>query len=71
VPLLALRPSYTVLAAVTLAPLSYIVLNRWLYEGVWAQAAWPAQVLLVGIIAGLCLDIARPLANRPAVPAQR
>jgi len=34
-PLFALRPTFTAFAAITLAPLSYIVLNRWLFERVW------------------------------------
>jgi len=58
-PLLALRPNMTVLAALTLAPLSYVVLNRWLSEGVWEQAAWPAAVLLAGLVIGLVFDGAK------------
>jgi len=46
VPFLALRPSYTLFAAMTLAPLNYVVLDRWLSEGVWQQSAWPAQIQL-------------------------
>ena len=60
-PLLVLKPSYTLLAATALAPLSYVVLNRWLSEGVWEQSAWPAQVLLTGLIIGFCLDMTTPL----------
>jgi len=62
-PFLALRPSYTLFAAITLTPLSYVVLNQWLSEGIWAQAAWPAHVLLLGLIAGLCLDFVSPLST--------
>jgi len=69
IPFLGLRPNYTLLAAVTLAPLSYIVLNKWLYEGIWEQASWPAQILLAGIILGLYLDIARPILNERAIRA--
>jgi len=67
VPFLALRPSYTLFAALTFSPLSYVVLNRWLSEGVWAQAAWPAQILLAGLILGLSLDLTRPLSNARAI----
>ena len=61
VPFLALRPSYALLAAVTLAPLSYVVLNKWLSDGVWEPSAWPAQILLLGLFLGLFFDFARPL----------
>ena len=56
-PLFALRPTFTAFAAITLAPLSYIVLNRWLFERVWEQTAWPAYVLLAGLIIGIVLDL--------------
>lgn len=55
---LALKPSFMLLIALTLAPLSYIVLNKWLSENIWQQEAWPAQALLIGIIIGLALDFA-------------
>ena len=67
VPFLALRPSYTLFAAMTLANLNYVVLDRWLSEGVWQQSAWPAQILLLGVILGLCLDFTRPLTNARAI----
>jgi len=57
IPLIALKPNMTVLASVSLAPLSYIVLNKWLSEGIWDQAGWPAHVLLLGIIGGLVFDL--------------
>ena len=60
-PFLALRPSYTLFAAISLSSLSYVVLNKWLSEGIWEPSAWPAHILLIGLIIGLCLDIARPL----------
>jgi len=66
-PLLALKPSYTLFAALTLAPLSYVVLNKWLSIGVWEQSTWPAQVLLAGLVLGLTLDITRPLKSDRAI----
>jgi len=59
IPFLALRPSLTLFLAVTLAPLSYVVLNRWLSEGVWDQATWPAQVLGFCLLIGLVFDTMR------------
>ena len=53
---LALRPSYTLFLLITLAPLSYVVLNQWLSENIWQQPHWPEQVLLAGLLAGLALD---------------
>jgi len=64
-PLMALKPNMTVLTAVSLTPLSYIVLNKWLSEGIWDQADWPAQLLLLGLVIGLIYDLSNNyLANR-------
>ena len=57
IPLFALRPTYTVIAAITVVPLSYEVLNQWLSAGHWSPAVWPSYILLAGIITGLCLDL--------------
>ena len=69
-PLLALRPTITLFVAISLTPLSYIVLNRWLSEGVWEQSDGASHILLAGIILGIILDIAitvirksKPLTN--------
>ena len=56
VPLLALRPNLTLIAAVTLTPFSYIVLNKWLSQNIWEPALWPSVVLAVGIIMAMSLD---------------
>ncbi len=53
---LALRPSYTLFWLLTLTPLSYVVLNQWLYKQIWYQPAWPEHVLLIGLLAGFALD---------------
>lgn len=58
IPFLALRPTLSLLAAISLTPLSYIVLNRWLSEGVWEQSDGPAKILLAGLILGILLDVA-------------
>ena len=65
IPLLALRPNMTILAAICLAPLSYIVLNKWLSQGIWDQPAWPPYILLIGLVCGLAYDLRkiRPRAN--------
>lgn len=57
IPLLALRPNMALFAAITLAPLSYIVLNKWLSDGIWEQSTLPAYILLVGLIVGLLFDL--------------
>lgn len=64
VPFLALKPNLTLFTAVTAAPLSYVVLNKWLADGVWEQAIWPSQVLLIGLIAAFSLDIRRTALSR-------
>jgi len=58
-PLWVLKPNMTLFAAITLAPLSYGVLNQWLFAGIWAPAMWPAYVLLGGILWALIFDITR------------
>jgi len=57
IPLLALRPTMSLIALLTLAPLSYITLNKWLSVGVWEQAMWPNTVLAIGLVLGLALDL--------------
>jgi len=57
VPLIALRPNATLIIAVTFAPLAYIVLNKWLSQGLWEPAVWTSQILLLGIIVGLIIDL--------------
>ena len=64
VPLLALKPNLTLFTAITLTPLSYIVLNRWLTVGIWEQAAWPAQILLAGLIIALLHDLFRGMSTK-------
>lgn len=57
VPFLALRPSATLFLTVTLVPLNYVVLNKWLSQGIWDQPAWPATLLAITIAIGLVFDI--------------
>ncbi|MEM1052436.1 MAG: glycosyltransferase 87 family protein [Pseudomonadota bacterium] len=59
VPLLALRPSVTLISWVSAVPLSYVVLNRWLAERLWEPAQWPVIVIGVVLITGPVLDFAR------------
>ena len=59
IPLLALKPNLTLFTSVTLTPLSYVVLNKWLSEGIWDQPTWPSQVLLIGLIVAFIFDIFR------------
>jgi len=59
IPVLALCPSAAILGWVTVAPFGYIVLNRWISEGVWAPALWPLWGLAITIIAGLAYDVIR------------
>jgi uncharacterized membrane protein len=64
VPLLALKPNLTLFTAITLTPLSYIVLNRWLSVGIWEQAVWPSQILLAGLIIALLHDLFRGMSTK-------
>ena len=66
VPLLALRPNTTLILALPLGTLSYVVLDKWLGEGLWEPAAWPATLLLIGIIAGLVYDLIKLREMKPS-----
>lgn len=57
IPFLALRPSVTIFLALTAVPLNYIVLDKWLSQGVWDQPSWPSIVLGLLIVTGLFLDV--------------
>lgn len=57
VPFFALKPNWTIFAFTAICPLSYVVLDRWLYEGVWIQPAWPSKILLISLISGLAIDV--------------
>jgi len=56
VPLLALRPNWTVLLWVSSVPASYEVLNLWLGAGTWAPASWPLFLIALSWAIGLALD---------------
>lgn len=56
VPLLALRPTATLLLWTTSVSLTYEVLDKWLSVGEWAPASWPMAVIAAGWIIGLMLD---------------
>jgi len=56
IPFVALRPNTTILAWVSVAPLSYIVLNKWASEGLWQPQIWPLWITAIAIITGLILD---------------
>lgn len=56
---LGLRPNFTLLAALTMSPLSYVVLDKWLSQGIWDQAAWPSTLLLLSLLLGLAFDVRR------------
>ena len=66
VPLLALRPNTTLILALPLGTLSYVVLDKWLGEGLWEPAAWPATLLLIGIIVGLGFDLIKLREMKPS-----
>ena len=57
VPFLALRPSVTIFLVVSFVPVNYVVLNKWLAQGVWDQPSWPSSLLAGLIIIGVILDI--------------
>jgi len=56
VPLLALRPNATLIITVALSPLTYVVLNDWVSQGIWQPEQWPNNFLLVGVLLGLAID---------------
>lgn len=55
-PLAALAPSAALLAWMSLAPLSYEVVDGFATTGAWQPADWPLWTLGVGVAAGLCVD---------------
>jgi len=56
VPLLALRPYASLLLPLGVAPLFYIVLDKWVGQGIWELPLWPAELLAGSIILGLIWD---------------
>lgn len=56
VPLMALRPNLTLIAVIAISPLFYVVLNKWLSQGLWEPAAWASYLLLIAMIIGLIFD---------------
>lgn len=64
VPLVALAPSWTLLAAVSLAPASHEVLDAMNRGDGWRPAAWPLWVLGIGVLLGAIAD-ARRIRQRP------
>lgn len=60
VPFSALRPSATLIAWLSTAPLSYVVLNRWISpERVFEEARWPIFAIALAWAIGLAIDGAR------------
>ncbi len=57
IPLIALRPSITLLLWCSALPLTYEVLDQYNAAGVWAFAAWPVTVTGVVLLIGITLDI--------------
>lgn len=58
-PLLALAPSAFLLTWVSIAPLTYEVLDGFALNGVWAPAVWPLWALALVLAAGLVSDLRR------------
>ncbi len=57
IPFLSLKPNATIFLAVTCVPFNYIVLNKWLADGIWEQPSWPAILFAIVICAGLLFDL--------------
>jgi hypothetical protein len=57
IPLIALRPSTTLMFWVTALPLTYEVLDQYNAAGIWDFATWPVTVTGVAILIGIMLDI--------------
>lgn len=63
-PLAALAPSAALLAWMSLAPLSYEVVDGFASTGAWQPADWPLWTLGAGVAAGLCVDAWRTQRKR-------
>ena len=61
VPFLAIRPNASILAWVSVAPLSYVVLNQWIAERAWEPAQWPVFVIGFSLVSCLAWDLGRTL----------
>lgn len=57
VPLVALKPSATLLAWLSAAPLGYVVLNNWVANGIWEPAQWTLWAIAAAVVIGLFADI--------------
>jgi len=56
IPLLAIRPSASLLLPLGTAAFFYVVLDKWVSENIWALPAWPAELLAGTIVLGLIWD---------------
>lgn len=56
-PVVARAPSAALLAWMSLAPLTYEVLDGFKSAGVWAPADWPLWAILAGVLAGAAFDL--------------
>lgn len=63
-PLLMLRPCAALLLPISLMPLFYIVLDKWLTRSLWEVPAWFAPLLAAAVLGGLAFDLRR--AGRPS-----
>lgn len=70
IPMIALRPSATLLAWVTVAPIGYVVLNRWVSEGVWEPATWAIWAVGAAILFGFIAELtgAKTFRDLPRAP---
>lgn len=66
VPILAIRPNMTLVAWVSVVPLSYVVLNQWIAVRMWEPAQWPVYAIGLVLISCAAWDLGRVrlLSNR-------
>ena len=66
VPFLAFERSRAAHWLVVVAPLSYVLLPRWVNEGVWSEPAWLWPVVALPLLGLLAFDVRDRLRREPA-----
>lgn len=69
VPLLTLKPNIILLTWVSVAPVTYEVLNLWIPEGRWEPAVWPLVFLALSLLGALLVSLYTNLSVRTSPTA--
>lgn len=56
IPLLAIRPSASLLLPLGVVSFFYVVLDKWVSQNIWELPSWPAELLAGAIVLGLMWD---------------